>query len=175
MSSFAAWEGTGPVNLAVWRVTMTRGFMGHKPRGMRECRKWATVSIFCQTALRVLLPLRSLCVYACNCYPLLQFKFPVEPMLLTSDGRSSFLSIALACVSWRQFWPAQIETPPWRLTALFLETVWDCRIKQRLLWHPHTCARTCEALRRQQSRMAASLWLLLAYQVTIINAGLLTL
>lgn len=47
----AAWEGTGSVNLALWRVTMTGGFTGHKPRGMRECRKWATVSIFCETAL----------------------------------------------------------------------------------------------------------------------------
>lgn len=65
---FAAWGGTGPVNLALWWVTMTRGFTGHKPRGMSECRKWATVSIFCQTALRLLLPFPSLCVYAYNCY-----------------------------------------------------------------------------------------------------------
>lgn len=50
----AGWERTGPVNLALWRVPMTRGFTGHKPRGMRESRKWATVSIFCQTALRLL-------------------------------------------------------------------------------------------------------------------------
>ncbi len=45
---------TGPVNLALWRVPMTRGFTGHKPRGMRESRKWPTVSIFCQTAFRLL-------------------------------------------------------------------------------------------------------------------------
>lgn len=128
---FSAWEGTGPVNLALWRVTMTRGFTGHKPRGMRECRKWATVSIFCQTALRLLLPLHSLCVYACNCYPLLQFKFPIEVMLLVSEALSSSLTFMLACISRRWFWPAQIETPPQRLTALFLEIVWNCRIKRR--------------------------------------------
>lgn len=131
MSFFSAWEGTGPVNLALWRVTMTRGFTGHKPRGMRECRKWATVSIFCQTALRLLLPLHSLCVYACNCYPLLQFKFPIEVMLLVSEALSSSLTSTLACISCWWFWPAQIETPPHRLTALFLEIVWNCRIKGR--------------------------------------------
>lgn len=141
---FPAWEGTGPVNLALWRVTMTRGFTGHKPRGMRECRKWATVSIFCQTALRLLLPLHSLCVYACNCYPLLQFKFPIEVMLLVSEALSSSLTFTLARISCRWFWPAQIETPPQRLTALFLGIVWNCRIKRRpRRQHLETHARTC--------------------------------
>lgn len=169
---FSAWEGTGPVNLALWQVTMTRGFTGHKPRGMRECRKWATVSIFCQTALRLLLPLHSLCVYACNWYPLLQFIFPIEVMWLVSEALSSSLTFTLACISCQWFWLAQIQTPPRRLTALFLEIVWNCRIKGR---SRRQHLETREALRRQQSGMAASLWLLLAYRVTIINAGLFTL
>lgn len=70
-----AW--TGPVNLALGQVPMTRGFMGHKPRGMRESRKWPTVSIFCQTAscsfsfyffcLPACLP-ACLCVWVCITY-----------------------------------------------------------------------------------------------------------
>lgn len=62
----SGWERTGPVNLAFWRVPMTRSFTDHKPRGMRESRKWATVSIFCQTALRLLsLSFPAFCVHAC--------------------------------------------------------------------------------------------------------------
>lgn len=48
--SYAGEARTGPVNLALWWAAMTRGFTGHKPRGMRETRKWPTVSIFCQAA-----------------------------------------------------------------------------------------------------------------------------
>ena len=64
---------TGPVNLALWRVPMTRGFTGHKPRGMRESRKWPTVSIFCQAASRLLsLSLFFLPLRVCLCVSLIQ-------------------------------------------------------------------------------------------------------
>lgn len=56
---------TGPVNLALWWAAMTRGFTGHKLRGMRETWKWPTVSIFCQATFTHFF--FYLCVYVCAC------------------------------------------------------------------------------------------------------------
>lgn len=58
----------------------------------------------------------------------------LKPFLHPSHSRS--------LVWW--LWPAQIETPPQRLTSLFLEIVWNCRIKRRLRrQHLETHTRTC--------------------------------
>lgn len=74
---------------------------------------------------------------------------------------SFFLPHVHAFVACSLSWPSQIETPTSRLTALFVEKIWKCRIKRHLLQRHSVkkcaLALSYEALQSQESRMAATI------------------
>lgn len=134
---------TGPVNLALWRVPMTRDFTGHKSRGMRESRKWPTVSIFCQTASCLLIYFPAFCVYVCNSY--------IQIILPFSSNSDFLLSSVILCLyiyslpflalifnaythtvsTTRHWcWRGNIGTPPSRLENVFVENEFRVHAKQ---------------------------------------------
>ena len=125
---------TGPVNLALWRVPMTRGFTGHKPRGMRESRKWPTVSIFCQAASRLrslslsLFFFFNLSLCVCLCVSLIQIipSSSVIQIFCSVHDFSLFVSNTHTCLH------ISLSVDIHHKTLILTGTYWNSTLKVRI-------------------------------------------